>query len=387
MTPAPGLAGREEGRLLQPETTISTGLQHGVRFQPAVRRLAALFAPDPQAAPPTPGAPFPPPFPSPSRPCWERESGERSPVAFPRLGRVPGTFRVELLPPLARESPEFRGRAGGRGRRTSAVAFGRRSSCSHLGGSPGSLSGAGSWGNFWRPPAAGRRGVGVAELRWGARPESSPAGSLGAFPRAARGARLEPPPPAPDGGRQRDLPGIRGRRAAGSGSPRLVSSPLRPARLSAGGCAKAGEAEPTADSPRPEEEEEEEEGQPLLRGAGICKWFNVRMGFGFLAMTAKEGVALEAPVDVFVHQVRPRAGGRPRGLGCSRPAPLRLSRGAGCGVLGADPPPGSAPLGPRARRALGPGRRRRRRPKGPRGRGAMPKPLPGIPAARRPVRS
>lgn len=40
----------------------------------------------------------------------------------------------------------------------------------------------------------------------------------------------------------------------------------------------------------------------LLHGAGICKWFNVRMGFGFLSMTAGAGVALDPAVDVFVHQ-------------------------------------------------------------------------------------
>ncbi|KAL8220679.1 UNVERIFIED_CONTAM: hypothetical protein K2H54_052125 [Gekko kuhli] len=68
-----------------------------------------------------------------------------------------------------------------------------------------------------------------------------------------------------------------------------------------GGCAQGSEEEPRGDSPRPEEG-----GQPLLRGAGICKWFNVRMGFGFLSMTSKEGVALDSPVDVFVHQVRGR---------------------------------------------------------------------------------
>lgn len=28
------------------------------------------------------------------------------------------------------------------------------------------------------------------------------------------------------------------------------------------------------------------------------------MGFGFLSMTARAGVALDPPVDVFVHQVR-----------------------------------------------------------------------------------
>lgn len=64
-----------------------------------------------------------------------------------------------------------------------------------------------------------------------------------------------------------------------------------------GGCAKTGE-EPAGDSPKPDGEP-----QPL-HGSGICKWFNVRMGFGFLSMTSKEGTALDAPVDVFVHQVR-----------------------------------------------------------------------------------
>ncbi|KAJ6663452.1 hypothetical protein lerEdw1_009531 [Lerista edwardsae] len=139
------------------------------------------------------------------------------------------------------------------------------------------------------------------------------------------------------------------------------------AHLSAGGCAKAGEAEPTADSPRPEEES-----QPLLHGAGICKWFNVRMGFGFLAMTAKEGVALEAPVDVFVHQVGAgRAGlGRPRGLGISAAnarggpaAPPGLSPGSSAAACREriNPPSGRPPAspGPRepARRGADPGQR------------------------------
>lgn len=38
-------------------------------------------------------------------------------------------------------------------------------------------------------------------------------------------------------------------------------------------------------------------------GEGVCKWFNVRMGFGFLSMTNREGLPLDEPVDVFVHQV------------------------------------------------------------------------------------
>nr|XP_021140834.1 protein lin-28 homolog A [Columba livia] len=58
---------------------------------------------------------------------------------------------------------------------------------------------------------------------------------------------------------------------------------------------KPGE-EPVGDSPKAENES-----QPL-HGSGICKWFNVRMGFGFLSMTAKGGATLDSPVDVFVHQ-------------------------------------------------------------------------------------
>ncbi|NWS74653.1 LN28A protein, partial [Crotophaga sulcirostris] len=59
--------------------------------------------------------------------------------------------------------------------------------------------------------------------------------------------------------------------------------------------AKPGE-EPAGDSPKAENDS-----QPL-HGSGICKWFNVRMGFGFLSMTAKGGATLDSPVDVFVHQ-------------------------------------------------------------------------------------
>lgn len=66
--------------------------------------------------------------------------------------------------------------------------------------------------------------------------------------------------------------------------------------------AKPGE-EPAGDSPKAENDS-----QPL-HGSGICKWFNVRMGFGFLSMTAKGGATLDSPVDVFVHQVRTGAAG------------------------------------------------------------------------------
>ncbi|PWA20632.1 protein lin-28 homolog A isoform X1 [Gambusia affinis] len=45
-----------------------------------------------------------------------------------------------------------------------------------------------------------------------------------------------------------------------------------------------------------------EEDTQSFHGVGVCKWFNVRMGFGFLSMTNREGVPLDEPVDVFVHQ-------------------------------------------------------------------------------------
>ncbi|XP_077430885.1 protein lin-28 homolog A [Vanacampus margaritifer] len=59
-----------------------------------------------------------------------------------------------------------------------------------------------------------------------------------------------------------------------------------------GGC-KAEEDE----GPSPAEEDSQ-----TLQGLGLCKWFNVRMGFGFLSMTSRDGVQLDEPVDVFVHQ-------------------------------------------------------------------------------------
>ncbi|XP_061427622.1 protein lin-28 homolog B-like isoform X2 [Lethenteron reissneri] len=45
-----------------------------------------------------------------------------------------------------------------------------------------------------------------------------------------------------------------------------------------------------------------EEGQQVFHGTGYCKWFNVRMGFGFIAMTNREGQPVDPPQDVFVHQ-------------------------------------------------------------------------------------
>lgn len=62
----------------------------------------------------------------------------------------------------------------------------------------------------------------------------------------------------------------------------------------AGGCTKTEEEEGPAT----------EEDPQCYHGVGVCKWFNVRMGFGFLSMTRRDDVPLETPVDVFVHQVR-----------------------------------------------------------------------------------
>lgn len=68
---------------------------------------------------------------------------------------------------------------------------------------------------------------------------------------------------------------------------------ILPLYIIAGGCTKT----------------EKKEGQGIeedaqsFHGVGVCKWFNVRMGFGFLSMNRREGVLLEVPVDVFVHQV------------------------------------------------------------------------------------
>uniref|UniRef100_A0A4W4H5Y3 Lin-28 homolog A n=1 Tax=Electrophorus electricus TaxID=8005 RepID=A0A4W4H5Y3_ELEEL len=39
-----------------------------------------------------------------------------------------------------------------------------------------------------------------------------------------------------------------------------------------------------------------------MYGTGHCKWFNVRMGFGFISMTSRGGNPIDPPLDVFVHQ-------------------------------------------------------------------------------------
>ncbi|EPY75323.1 hypothetical protein CB1_001703003 [Camelus ferus] len=65
-----------------------------------------------------------------------------------------------------------------------------------------------------------------------------------------------------------------------------------------GGATKGGGEEP---GKLPELAEEESQ---VLHGTGHCKWFNVRMGFGFISMVNREGSPLDIPVDVFVHQSR-----------------------------------------------------------------------------------
>uniref|UniRef100_A0A3Q3X1H3 Lin-28 homolog A n=1 Tax=Mola mola TaxID=94237 RepID=A0A3Q3X1H3_MOLML len=47
---------------------------------------------------------------------------------------------------------------------------------------------------------------------------------------------------------------------------------------------------------------EQEGAAALSRGSGVCKWFNIRMGFGFLSMSRRDGAPLQQPLDVFVHQ-------------------------------------------------------------------------------------
>lgn len=103
-----------------------------------------------------------------------------------------------------------------------------------------------------------------------------------------------------------------------SGAPGAPPAPAQVLGVGFSPGAKPGE-ETTGDSPKAENES-----QPL-HGSGICKWFNVRMGFGFLSMTAKGGATLDSPVDVFVHQVR---GGEPGpGVGSKRGAAPTPRRG------------------------------------------------------------
>ncbi|XP_053495197.1 protein lin-28 homolog B, partial [Ictalurus furcatus] len=58
---------------------------------------------------------------------------------------------------------------------------------------------------------------------------------------------------------------------------------------------------PGGDAAKCPGQEERSPGQ-VLAGSGYCKWFNVRMGFGFISMTHSEGRPVDPPLDVFVHQ-------------------------------------------------------------------------------------
>lgn len=64
--------------------------------------------------------------------------------------------------------------------------------------------------------------------------------------------------------------------------------------------------------------EEEEEAAALSQGSGVCKWFNMRMGFGFISMSSRDGAPLDQNLDVFVHQVRLGWRLEPSGRGASR---------------------------------------------------------------------
>ncbi|XP_076872651.1 protein lin-28 homolog B isoform X2 [Brachyhypopomus gauderio] len=67
--------------------------------------------------------------------------------------------------------------------------------------------------------------------------------------------------------------------------------------MAEGGPGRGGGAE-AARSPG----QEERTPPQILAGSGYCKWFNVRMGFGFISMTHSEGSPVDPPLDVFVHQ-------------------------------------------------------------------------------------
>ncbi|KAG7239673.1 hypothetical protein INR49_028609 [Caranx melampygus] len=68
-----------------------------------------------------------------------------------------------------------------------------------------------------------------------------------------------------------------------------------------GGPGKGGGEDPAKST---EEQQQEDRTRPqILSGLGFCKWFNVRMGFGFISMTSSEGSPVDPPLDVFVHQI------------------------------------------------------------------------------------
>ncbi|XP_041660699.1 protein lin-28 homolog B [Cheilinus undulatus] len=68
--------------------------------------------------------------------------------------------------------------------------------------------------------------------------------------------------------------------------------------MAEGGPGKGGGEDPAKST----EQEDRTRPPQVLSGSGFCKWFNVRMGFGFISMTGSEGSPVDPPLDVFVHQ-------------------------------------------------------------------------------------
>ncbi|XP_078131295.1 protein lin-28 homolog B isoform X1 [Sander vitreus] len=67
--------------------------------------------------------------------------------------------------------------------------------------------------------------------------------------------------------------------------------------MAEGGPGKGGGEDPAKST-----EQEDRTRPQILSGSGFCKWFNVRMGFGFISMTSSEESPVDPPLDVFVHQ-------------------------------------------------------------------------------------
>ncbi|XP_037989257.1 protein lin-28 homolog B isoform X1 [Motacilla alba alba] len=146
-----------------------------------------------------------------------------------------------------------------------------------------------------RAAAAGRGGQGPAR---GARgPAEGKAGggerTDGGTAPAGRGDRSEAAGERRMGRRRRAPKG------AGLDRPAVPQKTMRSFKKVSSGSAGASKG---GDEPGKLPEQEEEEESQVLHGTGHCKWFNVRMGFGFISMSNREGSPLESPVDVFVHQ-------------------------------------------------------------------------------------
>ncbi|KAM6953930.1 protein lin-28 homolog B [Aplochiton taeniatus] len=66
--------------------------------------------------------------------------------------------------------------------------------------------------------------------------------------------------------------------------------------------AEGGAGKACGEDPAKLTEYEDRTRPQILSGVGFCKWFNVRMGFGFISMTSSGGSPVDPPLDVFVHQ-------------------------------------------------------------------------------------